>query len=222
MLTTEVRLCWVSSLSKCLLFPSPLYGGPPLSREKKLTAWQKVKPHGIKKNLAAKRKRLTAKFLQCREDIFILFAFAVRLFFLPWRYSFCRESFSFCREVFLFALRFFFLPGGFSFCPEVISFPVTVGWATVPLKFCSRRFLIFFNMWVFVRTSTNFAHLVSFHYSSHRIRGLARSENAGHFCMSDKWKQSFQNAALSPRFLLGAHRNNMGNESSSLENPLGN
>ena len=35
-----------------------------------------------------------------------------------------------------------------------------------------------------MRTSTDFAHLVSFQYSSHRIRGLARSENAGHFCMS--------------------------------------
>ena len=30
------------------------------------------------------------------------------------------------------------------------------------MKLCSRGFLIFFNMWVFVRTSTNFARLASF------------------------------------------------------------
>ena len=127
------------------------------------------------------------------------------VFLLPWGYSFCREVI-FLPWVFLFALRFFFLPWGFSlffflpcgfsFCLDVNSFAVTVGWATVPLKFCSQRFLIFFNMWVFVRTSTDFAHLLSFHYSSHRIRGRARSKNAGHFCMSDKWKQSFQNTAF--------------------------
>ena len=182
MLTTEVRLCWVSSLSKCLLFPSPLYGGPPLSREKKLTAWQKVKPHGIKKNLAAKRKRLTAKFLQCREDIFY--------------------SFVFCREVILFAMRFFFLHWGFRFAARFFFLPwgyffscdSRLGHCTFEILFT--KILDFFNIWVFVRTSTNFAHLVSFHYSSHRIRGLARSENAGHFCMSHKWKQSFQNAAF--------------------------
>ena len=146
--------------------------------------------HSRKKTSRAKRKRLTAKFLRCREDIFFSFffcheviLFAVRLFFLPWGYSFCLEvilfamshflfavrlfilpwGFSFCPEVSLFAARFFFLPWGFPFCPQVTSFPVTVGWATIPLKFCS-RVLIFFNMWVFVRTSTNFAHLVSLHY----------------------------------------------------------
>ena len=134
MLTTKVRLCWVSSLSHC-----------------------------------GKKKKDTAKFLRCWEDIFYLFSSAMRLFFLPRVYS---------------------------FCPEVNSFAVTVGWTTVHLKFCSRRFLIFFNMWVFVRTTTNFAHLVSFHYSSHRIHRLACSENAGHFWMSDKWKQIFQNAAF--------------------------
>ena len=46
------------------------------------------------------------------------------------------------------------------------------------------KVLDFFNMWVFVRTSTNFAHLASF--SNYRIGGPARSESAGHFCMSDK------------------------------------
>ena len=110
----------------------------------------------------------------------------MRLFFLPWVVFFLPWGFSFCREVFL----------CFSFWLEVNSFAVTIGWATVSLKFCSQRFLIFFNMWVFVSTSTNFAHLVSFHYSSHRIRGLVRPKNAGHFCMSDNWKQSFQNTAF--------------------------
>ena len=40
---------------------------------------------------------------------------------------------------------FFFLPCGFSFFLDVNSFAVTVCWATVPLKFCSRRFLMFFQ-----------------------------------------------------------------------------
>ena len=81
------------------------------------------------KNLTAKRKRLTAKFLWCREDIFY--------------------SLFVCREVIFLARVFFFFPWGFSccpevsFCPEVNSFPLTVGWATLPLKFCSQRFLIF-------------------------------------------------------------------------------
>ena len=46
--------------------------------------------HGKKNNLTAKRKRLTAKLLQYREDI---------------SYFFCREV-----VVILFAVRFFFLP----------------------------------------------------------------------------------------------------------------
>ena len=45
------------------------------------------------------------------------------------------------------------------------------------------KVLDFFNMWVFMRTSTNFAHLASF--PSYRIRGPAHSESAEHFCMSD-------------------------------------
>ena len=173
--------------------------------------------HGKRINLTAKRKTSQQKekdsrqnFFDAERTFFILFSFAVRLFFLPWVFFFLQWGFSFYTEVFLFALRLFLFPWQ------------SAGPAIVPLKFCSWRFLVFFNMWVFARTSTNFAHFVSFHYSSHRIRGLARSENAGHFCMSDKWKQSFENAALSPRFPLGAHRNNVRNESSSLENPLGN
>ena len=47
----------------------------------------------------------------------------------------------------------------------------------------------FFNVWVFVRTSTNFVHLASF--QKKKNCGPAHSENAGHFCMTDKWKQSF-------------------------------
>ena len=67
--------------------------------------------------------------------------FAVSLFLFAVRFSFCFESFSFCRDVFLlaaslflFAARwsysfccvFFFLPWGFSFCSEVNAFAVTV------------------------------------------------------------------------------------------------
>ena len=48
------------------------------------------------------------------------------------------------------------------------------------------KVLDFFNMWVIMRTSTNFAHLASF--PSYRICGPAHSESA----MSDgKWRQSF-------------------------------
>ena len=99
------------------------------------TSPQKEKDSKQKENLTAKRKRLLAKFLRYREDILIHISFAVRswLFFLQWGYFFCREVNSFAWQL----------------------------WATVPLKFCSQRFLIF-NMWVFVRSSTNFAHLTSF------------------------------------------------------------
>ena len=51
------------------------------------------------------------------------------------------------------------------------------------------KILDFFNMWIIVRTSTNLAHLAIFQATG--IHGPARSENAGHFCMSDNWKQSF-------------------------------
>ena len=125
-----------------------------------------------KENLTAKKKT-RGKISSMPRGHFLFF------FLLPWGYSFCHESFSFCREVFLFA-------------PRLILFPrQPYLWNSVHEdSWC------FFNMWVFVRTSTNFAHLVSFHYSSHRIRGLARSENAGHFCTSHEWKQSFENAAF--------------------------
>ena len=68
------------------------------SRQKEKDSRQKEKPHGKKKNLTARRKRLTAKrkpydkrkrltvkFLPCRENILILISFVVRsrLLFLP-------------------------------------------------------------------------------------------------------------------------------------------
>ena len=104
---------------------------------------EKEKDSKQKENLTAKRKRLAAKFLRYREDILILIS-------LPWG-----RGYSFCREVILFAVRLFFMPWRLILLPWQF-------WATVPLKFCSRRFLIFQQMWVFVRTSTNFAHLTSF------------------------------------------------------------
>ena len=93
-------------------------------RQKENDSRQEEKPHG-KKKTSAKRKRLTGKFIWYRDDILILISFAMRswLFFLQWGY-----------------LRL--LPWGFSFCSEVNSFARQL-WATVPLKFCSRRFLIF-------------------------------------------------------------------------------
>ena len=103
---------------------------PTTVRAKELTSRQKQKDSW--KNL-----------FDAKRTFFILISFAVRLFFLPWGYSSCRESFSFCGEVFLFALRFFFLSWGFSFYPEVNSFPVTGGWATLPL---STKILDFFQL----------------------------------------------------------------------------
>ena len=106
--------------------------------KKRKTSRQKEKDSKQKENHTAKRKRLAAKFLRYREDILILISFAMRswLFFLPWGYSFCREANSFAVTV--------------------------VGHRTVPLKSSVPEDYWFFNMWVFVRTSTNFAHLTSF------------------------------------------------------------
>ena len=74
--------------------------------EKRKTSRQKEKDSKQKENLTAKRERLTAKLLRYREDI---------------SYFFCREA-----VVILFAVKLFFLPWGFSFCREVNSFSVTV------------------------------------------------------------------------------------------------
>ena len=73
---------------------------------KRKTSRQKEKDSKQKENLTAKRKRLTAKLLQYWEDI---------------SYFFCREV-----VVILFVVRLFSLPWGFSFCCEVNSFSVTV------------------------------------------------------------------------------------------------
>ena len=191
---------------------------------KKKTSRQKEKPHG-------KKKRTHAKIsLMPRGHVLFLFL-------LPWGYSFCHE-------VILFAERFFFLPWGFCVCPEVNSFPTTVGWATVPLKFSSRRFLIFFNMWVFVRTSTNFAHLVSFHYSSIEFVDWPVPKTLDIFLCQTSENKAFKmhcssvvrgekrehDLISSPVSMLSArsaehydHHNNMRrNESSSSKNPPGN
>ena len=149
---------------------------------------QKEKPHGKNKKTQSKKKTSRQKqkdsqqnffdtertflfYFFCREVVVILFV--VTLFFLPWGYSFCRE-------VFLFAVRLILL--------------LWQLWATVYLWNSVPEDSWFFNMWVFLRTSTNFAHLTSFQATE--LMELARSENAGHFCMSDNWKQSFQNAAF--------------------------
>ena len=94
------------------------------AKRKRLTAKRITSRQKELKRLAAKRKTsrqkekdFLSKFLRYREAILIL------IFCLPWG-----SGYSFCREVILFAVGFFFLPWQL--------------WATVPLKFCSRRFLI--------------------------------------------------------------------------------
>jgi len=74
----------------CLAFvqwPTTVTAKEPHGKKKNLTAkrktsWQKAKPHGKKEKTHDKKqtsrqkeKRLTAKFIRCREDIFILFFF---------------------------------------------------------------------------------------------------------------------------------------------------
>ena len=102
---------------------------------------KKKKIHGKKNNLtgkrkwlAAKRKRLKAK----RKPHDKKKKTHGEISLIPREHF---NSYLFCREVvvILFAVKLFFLPWCFSFCREVNSFAMTV----VPLKFCSRRFLIF-------------------------------------------------------------------------------
>ena len=100
----------------------------------------KKKPRGKKKNLAAKRRprqkeRLTAKFLQCKEDILILialslFPFALRFFFLPLSF-------------YLYAVRFFFLRWGYSFATSLFSAEYTFGmvWGLTALKHNGKKAL---------------------------------------------------------------------------------
>ena len=97
------------------------------------------------KDLAAKRKRLTAKektsqsprSLLCRENIVIFFcreviSLAVSLLLLICRegYSFCREVFSLAVRLFLLAVRFFILPWVFFFAEKLFLLPWQL-WATV-------------------------------------------------------------------------------------------
>ena len=103
-------------------------------------------------------------------------------------------------------------------------------------------------MWVFVRTSTNFAHLTSFQAIQFMDWPVSKTLDISVCQTSQKWKQSFQNAAFciccsslvrgtKTQFNLIAslhvfhwerllwhydQHNNVGrNESSSSENPLG-
>ena len=91
---------------------------------KELTSGQKQKPQGKKKNLKAKRKTFRQKGKphgkkkktqpqkeQPRGKKNNLTAKEIRIkCVLSASTKSCRESFSFCREVFLFAMMFFFLP----------------------------------------------------------------------------------------------------------------
>ena len=83
-------------------------------------------------------------------------------------YFFCREVTCNCFIVTVVGHRTF----EFLF-PKILDFP-TCGYS-----------------WDLARTL-----LIWLAFKPYRIHGLARSENAGHFCMSDKWKQSFQNTAF--------------------------
>ena len=84
---------------------------------------------GKRINLKTKRKRLAPKRItswQKEKDSRQNFFDADVGFLLLWGcgYSFCRGSFSFCREVIVFTVRFFFLPWGYSLCCEVFLFAV--------------------------------------------------------------------------------------------------
>ena len=82
------------------------------------------------------------RFLWYREDI--LTAFAVRFFFLPWGFSFCREVFLFAVSLFLFAVSLFlFAVSLFLFCREVILFAASLFlFAASPFLFAVRFFFL--------------------------------------------------------------------------------
>ena len=63
--------------------------------------------HRKRKNLTAKRKRLTAEEKTCQPLYALFYAVRTLIFRLPWGYFFCRQSF-------LFAVWFFLLPWVFS------------------------------------------------------------------------------------------------------------
>ena len=114
------------------------------SRQKEKDLRQKEKPHGKKKKTRGKKKNLTAKRKRLRHG---------EISPMPRGHL---NSYLFCREVvvILFAVTLFFLPSGFSFCLHSCGPPYL--WNFVPEDSW------FFNIRVFVRTSTNFAHLSSF------------------------------------------------------------
>ena len=60
----------------------------------------------------------------------------MRLFLLPWGYSFCCEVFSLSVSRFLFSVRFFFCGESFSFCRGVFSLAVSL------FFFAARFFLL--------------------------------------------------------------------------------
>ena len=134
------------------------------AKRKRLTAkritsrWgKKKKTRGKKKNLTAKRKRLKAK----RNPHGKKKKTHGKISSIP-RGHF--NSYFFCCEVvvILSAVRLFFLRWGFSFCREVNSFAVTVvGHHTFEILF--PKILDFSTSgYSSARTSTNFAHLTSF------------------------------------------------------------
>ena len=82
---------------------------------KELTSRQKENLKAKRKTSRQKEKDSRQNFFDAERTFFILFSFAMWLFFLLW-------SFSFCPEVFLFAMRFYFYPKSFSFYPEVFLF----------------------------------------------------------------------------------------------------
>ena len=87
---------------------------------KELTSQQKEKSHGKKNN-----NDLTAKEIRIKMSSRYLRNFAASLFIFAVRFSFCFESFSFCRKCFFFALWGYSVCRE-SFCREVNAFAVTV------------------------------------------------------------------------------------------------
>ena len=88
--------------------------------------------HGKSTLTSRQKEKYSQQKSFCRESFSFrreVILFAVRLFFLPWRYSFCRE-------VFLFAVRFFF-----SVCHEVILFAVRFFFLPWGYSFCREVFL---------------------------------------------------------------------------------
>ena len=156
-------------------------------------------------NLTAKWKTSWQKDKDSRQNFFdaartlnffFFFSFAIRLLFLPWGYSFCCESFSFCcAQVFLFAVRFLFLPWGF-FAPRLVLFP----WQSAGPPYLWNS--VHKDSWFFPTCGYSWELAqtlliwLAFIIRAIELVDWPVPKNAGHFCMSDKWKQSFPNAAF--------------------------